>query len=378
MALATLNYPVFVPSRSSPITWLPSGYPVWTSSDNYRLDATRTKIAAIVQVPVSGNITGIAFNLQAVTSDQTVRGSIQTLSTAAEPSGTYYKSSNYGDDAISLAANTVQTITLGTQASSAVAGDVVAVVLEWAGTQGDIRLASAPGNIDHKGSVLRYASSAWSAATSSFPAVGFVYGATVYPAIGGTLQKSSSAYGYHNNTSGADEYGNKITVPFKCRVIGLWSDYAVTTLGTDSLIVAALQDSSRTTLATSVSKYYELANRAYFGLQRHMFASQVTLSAGDTVYATFGSQSTSVTHTRYSATFDSSAYRQSCCQGADALMVKRLDAISWSGDTPTVSSGAFTEVDTEVLPCGLIIDQLDDGASAGGGIWMPRARQVGV
>lgn len=367
MALATLNYPVFVPSRSSPISWLPSGYPLWSTTDNFRLDATRTKIAAIVQVPVSGNITGIVFNLQAVTSDQQVRASIQTLSTAAEPSGTYYKSSNYGDDAISLAANTVQAITLGTQATAAVAGDTVAIVLEWAGTQGDIRLAGTYGPFDHRGSIVRYASSAWAAVTGISPAVGFVYGSTVYPAIGGTIQASSATYAYHNNTSGADEYGNKITVPFKCGVTGLWSDYALSTLGTDSLIVAALQNSSRTTLATSVCKYYELSNRTYPGSQRHMFTSPVTLSAGDTVYATFGSQSTSVTHTRYAATFDSSAYRQACCQGANALMVKRLDAISWSGGTPTVGNGTFTEVDTEVLPCGLIIDQLDDGASAGGG-----------
>jgi hypothetical protein len=326
---------------------------VFVNNAAYALNATNTKQAYFVQVPKSGNITGIAFALVAMTTDQQVRVGVYNLDASGNPDGaSLYKGSAVGDDAIALATGAVEEIALGTQCTSAVAGDWVAVVFEWVGTQGDIRLAvyTALRAFPLGGFEGRYAGS-WARSPGVVPTMAFKYDDNSYasPSI---LQSTVASRAYHANTAGADEYGLKIVLPFKARCVGVAACHIAATAA--SLISGNLY-SGTTLLASGTCDHDAIGGASTtYGPNAYLFATPQTLAAG-TYYASLTTDSTSVNITMQCPTVGANAHFGAWPGGAGCYQVKRLDGGSWS------------EVNTEYTPISLILDQLDDGAGGGGG-----------
>jgi hypothetical protein len=339
---------LFWPNDSPANRWVngPSG------AATYLFDSTNTKVASLFTLPKSGTITTVVFDLQAMTTDQQVRASVQTVDGAANPSsptGSYYGSSNYGDDAITLSANAPLEIALGTSATATV-GETVAVVLEWVSTAGNTRIAVAnAGTYGGVGYYRRWSGASWTASNvQASMCVKYNDGSYAGP----SFCTNATTLTYHANTAGADEYGNLLTVPFKCRVVGLW--WISPSSGTTSNDMKVVLYTGTTELASS-SADPQVSYRGASMVQTAYFSTAQTLSPG-TYYATVQPQSTANNYTFNEIDVGSNALLGTWPGGTGCYQCKRVDAGSWS------------TVTNKIMPIGLIIDQLDDAAGGAGGL----------
>jgi len=134
--------------RTIPELWIPD--PARTTVGSFTFSLTSGKRQAYVfQVPKTGNISAVLLGLGSVTSAQTVRVTIQTIDgTTGNPSGIDYGGSVKGT--YTPSANTTFEVTLGTPAA-AVAGDVVAVVVEYDGVAGTLNMLAPLRGCSEKG-----------------------------------------------------------------------------------------------------------------------------------------------------------------------------------------------------------------------------------
>jgi len=251
-------------------TWL-GGYQDSTNN-NYayaRLDAAGEKVALILQVPASGSIAKIGFITGTVTTGQTAKASIQTVDAATgAPTGNDYGGSAAGTVVVANADDTKWIlVTLATPAT-AVRGDVVALVVEWDSTAGDMYVATTALYIN---SVMPYSTSyvtgAWVRAATYYQAMIIpVYNVSgtdtcyyipcVYPATfgGGVRYCSSTVY-----------VGNKFTPPANCQLTGVYIrgpstavDTTVALIDTDGSTVLASQTIDKDYVGTANSEAHVL------------------------------------------------------------------------------------------------------------------------
>lgn len=156
--------------------------------------------------------------------------------------------------------------------------------------------------------------------------------------------------GAFNNTNSAKR-GLRFQVPFKCRCVGMWTYLN----GVDADMNIAIADDAGSELSSSSTAIDDLttssanAQNSYF-----FFDNAVTLSPA-TWYRVY-QEPTSATNTGVSfITMPSSSYIGATPFGSNAHYT-------------TFASGSWTDTATDSIPwMGIIIDQLDDGVSAGGG-----------
>src|SRR5688572_25458479 len=86
------------------------------SFNNFWIDASGEKSSFVIQVPKTGSITHVGFRVASVSSSQTLRAGIETLSGGA-PSGSQYGGSAVGTQA-SPAADTFYEVALATPATA--------------------------------------------------------------------------------------------------------------------------------------------------------------------------------------------------------------------------------------------------------------------
>src|SRR3989304_6613560 len=134
-----------------PTLWHGINGGILNQTSTYTLDATGEKAATVFQIPEDGNITTLGFRTATVTTGDTLKVGLYTIDASGDPTATAYKGMVAGTQAIlATEDNTYFNVTLGTQATSVVKGDIVALVIEYnsyvAGSMGITTITSTGGS----------------------------------------------------------------------------------------------------------------------------------------------------------------------------------------------------------------------------------------
>lgn len=207
---------------------------------NHLLDAAGEKMGWVFPVPKTGNIRKIGFRLGTVTTGQTLKGGLYTVDTAGDPTTTAYGGMVAGTVAVADTDDNVsKTITLGTDAS-ATAGDIIAAVVEWDATAGNLNIQSIGGSFSssHDYPYGDLFTASW-AKQNTYPLLAIEYSDGTYAEILGLLPfidgVDSQAF---NSGSGSDEFALRIQVPFKSRLNGrIWGQFGGGTAADFDLVI---------------------------------------------------------------------------------------------------------------------------------------------
>ena len=320
----------------------------------FALTATGHKYAAIVRIPVTGNITTVSFMTGTVTTSDTLSVGLETVdATTGDPSGTAYGGSVPGTVS-GLATNTIYEVTLGTQAS-ATAGDYVAIVIKYnsyvAGNlqiRGMDNTATMPTGLPYNDLFT----TAWVKDTDATPIVTLGYSGSYYDmgALGTRVPVSTT----FSSSSTPDEIGNKFTLPWPVRVsmFVIWID-------ADGAVDIVLYDSDGTTALATVSIDDNIrgsANNARYVLP---LASKVSL-VKDTAYRLVVKPTTTTGVNIKEITAESIAMLDQLPGGRNCFRTSRTDAGAWTDTATTV----------QIYGLSMIFDQVDDGVGGGGVIFV--------
>lgn len=312
------------------------------------IDAAGEEHAVIFRVPKTGNLSHLLFRVGSVTSAQTLRVGLETVdATTGFPTGTAYGSMVVGTQA-SPSANTLYEVALGT-AASATDGDVVAMVVEFDSTVGNLQLSMFSG-IRDMNQGLPYAAlytGTWAKQSdlNMTPIIGVKYDDGSYHFVGGMVGQTASSATF-NNTSTPDERGNVFTLDAPVRVCGLWG--AISPTANCDLV---LYNSSDTVLATVSIDADQVAGTTMRLV--HGFFDPVSLAIG--TYRVVVKPTTASDVNISYISVNSNGQFGCNAAGEKVVLTTRTDA------------GAWTNTSTEqVSHLGMIIDQIDDGTGSGG------------
>lgn len=306
------------------------------------IDASGERAAAILKVPKTGIITKVGFLTRTVTTSQTLRVSLETV-TNGDPSGTLYGGSAAGTQT-APASNTFYTVTLGT-AATATKGDLIAVVIDFDSTVGSVNIGAIG-----LGCIFPYCdlfTTSWTRSNLS-PVISLEYNDGSYEYMG-TMPMSALNLTWLDSGSTPDEWALQFSLPFPTRAIGCWIH-----VDGDNPFDVVLYEG--TTELTSVSLDANIrglnADAVYIFIP---FATAQSLSANTTYYLAIKPTTTSTVRI---ASFDVAASAVMGCflGGTNFVLATRAD------------SGAWSTTDTSRPFMGIVVDQFDDGAGGGGGL----------
>lgn len=311
----------------------------------YLMDANDEKAATILPAPRTGTIDEIGFVTATVTTGDTVDVRLETVGATGNPSGSLWAVLTNGAKIVASTDDNVVLTTTLTASASVTMGDPLAVVISMpAVATGTIRI-NALSSCDYPYGAS-FAGGSWTKNRNPaliclhYTDVGWVYIPHLMPAT-----QQSYAENIYNTGSAADERGNKITVPFACRVVGVWSPGADGSTG-DAEHVLYSGTTVLEAKAVDGDYFYQNVDMSYF-----FFDTAVTLAANDVVRAI--RKPTTATSTRLGTVGTNATVLNSMFGGGQMIATSRVDAGSWTDATASV----------DVI--GLIIDQLDSG---GGGV----------
>jgi hypothetical protein len=319
---------------------------VVSASSTLTIDAAGEKAATIFRVPHTGNISHVGFRVASVTSAQTLRCSLQTVSGTGDPTGTDYGGSAPGTQ--TPAANTAYSVALATPAAATL-NDVVAIVVEFDSTPGNLAISAVGGGLSRKFPYGSLFTASWAPSTA-LTAMWVAYDdGSVYPM--GTYPYSSYGGVSYNSGSSPDEYALRFQLPFPARVAGYWFGGGGNAAGSDFDVV--LYDSSSVAIASdSWDGDLRSSNTAINHEGR--FTSPVTINANE-VYRLALKPTTANNITISRVIVLSAAVFGAHDGGTEFYLSTRTDAGAWTDSTT-------------IRPIfGLILDQFDDGESGGGG-----------
>ena len=234
----------------------------------------------LLAAPLTGSIDTIGFRTSTVTTPQTIRASLQACGTSdGNPTGTILGATNNGfGTQASPASNTWYTVTLG-ESVAVNAGDPLAMVFDWSGTQGVVNL-SVPNQWGLNGQpyVSRFTTS-WQTKTSQIMAAGVRYTSAAWPFTGHLPMSSAASNQTYNHSSSPNEYGNAFVMPFGARVVGAWW-FGNPTINADAYTINLY---SGTTVQSSYTGNPEITAGTSVAI-RQCFFTPVTLTAGNTYY----------------------------------------------------------------------------------------------
>jgi hypothetical protein len=341
-----------------------------SSSSDFQINGTGHRYGWVFQVPQSGTITKAGIRIHTCASAVTSRLGLYTVDSSGNPTSTLYGSGNYGT--FTPSANTYSEVTLGT-AATATAGDFVALVVEFDSTAGDMFVSGANGTYTlHAIGYSAKNSGSWAKSTTGAPIMAHVYysdSGGIWPYIGcGPFTGVAATATFNLNTSldtsghNADEHALKITVPFKCRVAGIWHNFAAAS-GADHEAILYSGTTAQQTLALDGDF---AASTSINGVRSCLFATGQSVDAGATVRAAIrATTATNLTYRRMPLFAAGSEQSLGIPQGT---------CLSYRSDA---GSNAWNDSTTNLPMIGLIIDQLDDGAG-GSGVTRRLAKVLGI
>lgn len=304
------------------------------------------KMGAVLRAPKTGLIRRIGFRTGTVTAASDVDVRVETV-VGSVPSGTLWAANTNGAVAsASVVANTFIFATL-TANASVTAGDLIGISCVTSGTP-NFQFTILSGAASDVG-LMPYAANGGSgtySADTTLPIFAIEYSDGSYAYTPYVLPWSAINTHTFNSGSTPDEIALKFQLPAPVRVHGAWfagdldnsADIVLYDSGGSALATASLTSNGRAS-TSGRSPYYLI------------FSSTVTLTAGADYYlaAKPGASDISI----YSVDVPSAAALDQMGGGQDFLYSERTNAGAWSDTT------------TRQPLMGLLIDGIDDGASAG-------------
>lgn len=348
MALVSLTQALFVPN--------PIHQPHATTSS--RLDADGEKAANIFNITTAGTVIGVRFMTGTVTSGDTVKVSMQGVGADGNPDGTILATATgnkaYGTVVISTGASGWHTVSF-VESVTVTQGQAVSIVVEFNSyVSGDFYLSgSSFGFYSSHYHVYSsfYSSSAWAKSSAYLYSLSLEYTGSVFNLVVPHFGCGTTSVNLSTSTT-PDEVGNYFQIPYPCRAIGayVWMEM-------DYDITLSLLNASNTTLANCsllAKQRVGGSTSMQYGFFDSDPAASVTL-AKETWYriiATPSSGSANVYRVNY---VNVAAQMGGFELGTNCYMTSRTNG------------GAWTNEDTKRTIIGIIIDQLDNGVSTGGG-----------
>lgn len=317
-----------------------------STSTHMLLDAASEKAANVFCVTKTGTINKVSFRTFTVTTGATMDVRFETVdATNGNPSGTLWGTNTNVSHAIADTDDNLWLTTAAfTSGASVVCGDVAAVVIaNPAASFGNLTLGA---GYTWQRSGLPYGllyTASWAKQTAPF------FMTLQYD--DGTIAKLPRLDGWSNitflNATSASVYhGNKITLQFTCRVIGMYHFGNTSSSGTYTI---KLFDVDGTTALGTISQDSDI-KYLNNGMTCHIFSAPVTLKAGLT-YWLAGASDGAATFRHYYADYGSTAERNASHPAGGAMC--------YSTATSPSGTGSWTDTTTRVLHMGLIIDQID-------------------
>lgn len=315
---------------------------IWRASYRFFLiDATGEKFASILKVPKTGTIDRLGFSTRFVTTPQTLRVGLETLS-SGDPSGSQYGGSAVGTQA-SPASFTYYEVTLATPAT-AVAGDDVAIVVQFNATVGNLEIASGEKWGNQNFPYTDHYTGSWSK-QGDHPVGHVRYSDGTYPNIGFIPAADMPYIGFNSGTT-PDERALKFKLPVPARIRGIWARLGT---GTGNFDIV-LYDENGTTLAT---KSVVAANAFSTGNDPHRIIFNAPVSLRANKFYRISLKPTTTNNVELGAfTVNSASYLDSFNGGQNFHLSTRTDAGAWT-DTTTNRPGIE-----------LLFDQLHDGENS--------------
>lgn len=312
------------------------------------INSTSIKLAHMLNVPKSGNISHIVFRTVAVTTPATIQVRIETLSSIGEPTGTLIHANATASQA-SPAANTNYELALA--APVAVTKNTkIAIVYDCPVGSPNLalaRLATPFGSIASQPYTLNYNGSAWTK-QSSVGVCALKYDDGSYPYLEGVYPPMTmAATSFNTSTVAFDEAGNLFTLPIECQVNGFWVFMSNATGGFDNV----LYDASDNVLA-SVSDTSQIGIVSGGTVRINRLNTPIILQPNTQYRQTVKATDAVNSATRY-MTFDSAAI-QEVIPGGDTFTY-----------TQRKGSGAWSQTTNRRVLMGLLIDQVNDLGSTG-------------
>lgn len=308
------------------------------------IDASGKKCAMIIRVPKAGTVTKVGFMTGTVTTAAALSVGLETVSTTdGFPTGISYGGSSPGIVASPIS-NTWYEATLATPAS-ATSGDVVAAVVQFSSTVGNLAVRYGMNAQTAFGYVASYTTS-WSKGIYP-PIVYLVYSDN---SVGVSLDAGPAlgAGTSFNSSSSPNERGNLFKAPVSGKVYGVRL-FVQPSAGANFDVV--LYDASNNVL-TSVSIDVDQLGSTGAYLSTFLFPSPVPISAGSW-YRVVLKPTTTANVIFYYADFPSSAVRS-----------------AWAGDmyhTARSSDGAWTDTETRLARMTVLLGETSArGSNAGG------------
>ena len=225
MALIDLGAPIHYPFQNIWAAAIPS-------ARDKLINASGERAAFICQAPITGSVTKVGFQLDAVASADDLDIRLETVTQALDawvPSGTLLAAgSNALASAGSLAANTFNEVTLDTPVS-VTQGDFLAIVVQFDGDTTvsgsvEVRFRGTENHGFPQG--LHRTGGSWVRDSGAHPAMILVYGSDYHNMYEGPYQDSATG----SNALLGKDVGQKFTLPFDARLIGVGAGgYGVTT-----------------------------------------------------------------------------------------------------------------------------------------------------
>jgi len=318
------------------------------------MSAAADKCEFVVQTPVTGTIAKVGFRTGTVTTGDTLKIGIYTVDAATgNATSTLYGSSTTTTVVIADANDNVWFLADIGDATGATSGDFVAVVLEFNSyVAGNLNISTADGSnhaalLPYTG---RFTAAAW-AKTVNAPMVTFEYsGGTYHPISGAFPAAVLNDESYHSGST-PDERGNKLTLPFKCRAVGVWF-YG----DTNADVSIKLYDTDGSTVLASVTYDPNVQQAATLGIKYVRFAAAVILNAGSAYRLTV-------------LPADTTSSALGSLDVDSTVGVAMMDALPGGQNvhyTARTDAGAWSQTTTRRAMIGLLLDQVDDGAAGGG------------
>jgi hypothetical protein len=346
-----------------------------TSATTYTLDANGEYAAWIIQAPKTGTIDRIHFRAEAVTANgDGLRCRIETVSASdGTPSGTLVG----GSSEVTHTTTTATSWNRGTAGLGAAVtkGDMIAVKLmsPAAGTtfngvvRGKLDNNKGPG-VDPGNLLVPYIVNAVPTATKVSPgamAFALEYDDGSIPYTESAIPASSAASTTFNSSSTPDERGNLFQVPAPMRVVGVY--HQLVPGGASQTCDIVLYNAAGSALGT-ISLDLDQYRAAAASSTLHYFATPISLDANTDYRLVLKPTVTSgMSATQY--VLDTSA-------GTTALREAGVGGTTWQLTTRS-DAGAWSQTEDTIACLGLIVDQIDDGASGGGSSGFPASSTLG-
>lgn len=306
------------------------------------IDAANEKYAVILQAPKAGTIDRVSFRTASVVSPETVDVRVETLAADGTPSGSLWAANTNVAQLVSTS-NTWFEVTLAAGAVVA-KGDWLAIVVALPGvTSGNMQIAQLNGTAWSNPYHLLFTGT-W--ARAALPSVGAIrYSDGTYGAVPGLYPAITASNASFNSGTNPDERGSKITLPFACKVSGIWK--ASTTQEGDFTLT--IYDSANNVLS-DLAVDGNIHADGQLVLDTYHLDNELTFAAGDVVRVTL--TATTATNTSLDDYTFRTGHTAAIPGGGRMAFTSRNDG------------GAWTDDPDRLVMLGLIVSALDDGAAS--------------